>query len=81
MVLFGSRARAEKKADKFSDYDLIFFVSDVDYFIHTDEWLRGIEETMDLFSSTSKSVASAIGTNYPEHVEDYAREMVLSRRR
>jgi len=44
MVLFGSRARAEKKADKFSDYDLIFFVSDVDYFIHTDKWLRGIAE-------------------------------------
>lgn len=42
MVLFGSRA--EKKADKFSDYDLIFFVSNVDYFIHTDEWLRGIAE-------------------------------------
>ena len=213
MVLFGSRARAEKKADKFSDYDLIFFVSDVDYFIHTDEWIRGIEEarisfveptavqdyerrvffdnamdidflfynvmdveritadpiiqsfykkgykilvdkidyarlvassrftkretssfseqaylnhvndfwfhtiwatkklrrgeiwaakncidgylknkiremleqealekTMDLFSSTSKRVVSAIGTNFPEHVEAYAREMVLSRR-
>lgn len=44
MVLFGSRAREEKKADRFSDYDLIFFVSDVDYFIHTDEWLRGIAE-------------------------------------
>lgn len=44
MVLFGSRAREEKKADRFSDYDLIFFVSDVDSFIHSDEWLRGIAE-------------------------------------
>jgi aminoglycoside 6-adenylyltransferase len=44
MVLFGSRAREEKKADRFSDYDLIFFVNDVDYFIHTDEWLSGIAE-------------------------------------
>lgn len=44
MVLFGSRAREEKKADRFSDYDLIFFVSDVDYFVHSDEWLRGIAE-------------------------------------
>jgi len=44
MVLFGSRAREEKTADRFSDYDLIFFVSDIDYFVHTDEWLRGIAE-------------------------------------
>lgn len=44
MVLFGSRARSEKKADHYSDYDILFFVSDVDYFLKDDEWLESISK-------------------------------------
>lgn len=42
MVMFGSRARTEKPADEFSDYDLILFVDDVGYFAFGDEWLKEI---------------------------------------
>lgn len=44
MILFGSRARAKNSADQYSDYDIIFLVTDVDYFISTDEWLNQIED-------------------------------------
>lgn len=42
MVLFESRARKQKGSDEYSDYDIIFFVSDVNYFIKTDGWLKSI---------------------------------------
>lgn len=44
MVLFGSRARSIKKADDYSDYDIIFFVDDVKYFTEKDEWLKEISD-------------------------------------
>ncbi len=44
MVLFGSRAREKNAADKYSDYDIIFLVKDVDYFLNTDQWLNQIEK-------------------------------------
>ncbi|MBE5960973.1 MAG: hypothetical protein E7256_06235 [Lachnospiraceae bacterium] len=44
MVLFGSRARKEKSFDEYSDYDIIFFVSDENYFLKTDGWLKNIAE-------------------------------------
>lgn len=44
MVLFGSRAREKNAADKYSDYDIIFLVKDVDYFLNTDDWLNQIEK-------------------------------------
>jgi aminoglycoside 6-adenylyltransferase len=44
MILFGSRARVENIADKYSDYDIIFLVKDVDYFLNTDQWLNQIEK-------------------------------------
>jgi aminoglycoside 6-adenylyltransferase len=43
MLLFGSRARDKNIADQYSDYDIIFLVKDVDYFLNTDEWLNQIE--------------------------------------
>lgn len=43
MILFGSRAREKNAADKYSDYDIIFLVTDVDYFLDTDQWLNQIE--------------------------------------
>lgn len=42
MVVFGSRARTEKPADEFSDYDIIFFVDNVEKFVKTDGWLSSI---------------------------------------
>lgn len=42
MILFGSRARGKNTADKYSDYDIIFLVKDVDYFLNTDQWLNQI---------------------------------------
>jgi aminoglycoside 6-adenylyltransferase len=44
MLLFGSRARVKNVADKYSDYDIIFLVKDVDYFLNTDQWLNQIEK-------------------------------------
>ncbi len=44
MILFGSRVRSKNTADKYSDYDIIFLVKDVDYFLNTDQWLTQIEE-------------------------------------
>ena len=44
MLLFGSRARVKNIADKYSDYDIIFLVKDVDYFLNTDQWLNQIEK-------------------------------------
>lgn len=44
MLLFGSRARVINVADKYSDYDIIFLVKDVDYFLITDQWLNQIEK-------------------------------------
>lgn len=44
MVLFGSRARSIKKADDYSDYDIIFFVDDIKYFTEKDEWLKEISD-------------------------------------
>ncbi|MDF2543740.1 MAG: aadK [Herbinix sp.] len=44
MILFGSRARQKNVADKYSDYDIIFLVKDVDYFLNTDQWLNQIEK-------------------------------------
>jgi aminoglycoside 6-adenylyltransferase len=43
MILFGSRARGKNGADKYSDYDIIFLVKDVDYFLNTNQWLNQIE--------------------------------------
>lgn len=42
MILFGSRAREKNVADKYSDYDIIFLVKDVDYFLNQDQWLNQI---------------------------------------
>ena len=44
MILFGSRARDNNAADQYSDYDIIFLVTDVDYFLNSDEWLNQIED-------------------------------------
>jgi aminoglycoside 6-adenylyltransferase len=44
MILFGSRARVKNAADQYSDYDIIFLVKDVDYFLNTDQWLNQIEK-------------------------------------
>jgi aminoglycoside 6-adenylyltransferase len=44
MILFGSRARVRNVADEYSDYDIIFLVNDIDYFLNTDEWLKQIEK-------------------------------------
>ena len=44
MILFGSRARQKNVADQYSDYDIIFLVKDVDYFMNTDQWLNQIEK-------------------------------------
>lgn len=44
MILFGSRARAVNAADQYSDYDIIFLVKDVDYFLNTDQWLNQIDK-------------------------------------
>jgi len=44
MLLFGSRARVKNVADKYSDYDIIFLVKDVGYFLNTDQWLNQIEK-------------------------------------
>ncbi len=42
LILIGSQARTEMKADEFSDTDVILVVKDVDYFLHTDSWLAEI---------------------------------------
>lgn len=44
MVLFGSRARTDKQADGYSDYDILFFVDHIDRFFKTDDWLKGISD-------------------------------------
>ena len=44
MILFGSRVRDKNVADKYSDYDIIFLVNDVDYFLNTDYWLNHIDK-------------------------------------
>ncbi|MBH1940013.1 aminoglycoside 6-adenylyltransferase [Mobilitalea sibirica] len=44
MILFGSRARVNNTADKYSDYDIILLVKDIDYFLNSDEWLNQIEK-------------------------------------
>ena len=44
MILFGSRAREKNVADKYSDYDIIFLVKDVNYFLNTDLWLNQIDK-------------------------------------
>lgn len=44
MILFGSRAREYHAADKYSDYDIILLVRDVDYFMNTDQWLNQIDQ-------------------------------------
>lgn len=44
VILFGSRARLLKPADKYSDYDLIFFVKQTEYFLYEDAWLDQIAE-------------------------------------
>lgn len=42
LILIGSQARTEIKADEFSDTDVIMIVKDVDYFLYTDSWLAEI---------------------------------------
>jgi aminoglycoside 6-adenylyltransferase len=44
VILFGSRARVKNTADQYSDYDIIFLVKDVDYFLITDQWLKQIDK-------------------------------------
>jgi aminoglycoside 6-adenylyltransferase len=54
-ILLGSQARNDKKADDYSDIDIVMIVDEPDYFIKTDEWLYDIgifyvsfiEETLD----------------------------------
>ena len=43
-VLIGSRARAERPADEYSDLDVILLVDDIEPFLHTDGWLAGLGE-------------------------------------
>ncbi len=43
VILFGSQARAVNSADKYSDYDLIFFVEDTDYFLNDNGWLMDVD--------------------------------------
>ena len=42
LLLIGSQARTEMKADEFSDTDLIMVVQNPDDFIHADSWLKQI---------------------------------------
>jgi len=42
LVLIGSRARTDRKADAFSDIDLIMIVKDAEPFIRSDSWLQEI---------------------------------------
>ncbi|QHQ63161.1 hypothetical protein Ana3638_22260 [Anaerocolumna sedimenticola] len=39
-VLIGSQARQFNLADEYSDIDIIVFVTDIDYFINSDEWIN-----------------------------------------
>jgi aminoglycoside 6-adenylyltransferase len=39
-VLIGSQSRESDCADEYSDLDVILFVSDIDFFINSDEWLN-----------------------------------------
>lgn len=41
-LLLGSQARDDKKADEYSDADIMIIVDDPDYFISSDEWLNEI---------------------------------------
>ncbi|AGF57256.1 aminoglycoside 6-adenylyltransferase [Clostridium saccharoperbutylacetonicum] len=42
-VLIGSQSRKDNCADEYSDIDVILFVSDIDFFIKSDEWLNFAE--------------------------------------
>jgi aminoglycoside 6-adenylyltransferase len=42
LILIGSQARTEMKADEFSDLDFIMVVKDTGEFVHSDSWLRDI---------------------------------------
>jgi len=39
-VLIGSQSRESNGADEYSDIDVILFVSDIDFFINSDEWIN-----------------------------------------
>ncbi len=39
-VLIGSQSRQSNCADEYSDMDVILFVSDIDFFINSDEWIK-----------------------------------------
>lgn len=39
-VLIGSQSRQSNCADEYSDIDVILFVSDIDFFINSDEWIN-----------------------------------------
>ena len=43
-LLLGSQAREDKKADEYSDIDIVLIVDEPDYFISSDEWLHEIGE-------------------------------------
>ncbi|MFT5875530.1 MAG: aminoglycoside 6-adenylyltransferase [Clostridium sp.] len=39
-VLIGSQSSQSNCADEYSDIDVILFVSDIDFFINSDEWIN-----------------------------------------
>lgn len=39
-VLIGSQARQSNCADEYSDMDVILFVTDIDFFLNSDEWIN-----------------------------------------
>jgi len=41
-VLIGSQSRQIDCADEYSDIDVMLFVSDIDFFINSDEWISSL---------------------------------------
>jgi aminoglycoside 6-adenylyltransferase len=42
VVLIGSQSRQSTCADEYSDIDVILFVTDIDFFIHSDDWINAL---------------------------------------
>lgn len=77
VTLEGSRTNRNIPADEFQDYDITFFVTDMDGFTADDAWLdvfgeRQIlqkPEDMELFREVSKKTACLLGYSYPDYDE------------
>ncbi|MNC47744.1 Streptomycin adenylyltransferase [compost metagenome] len=60
-VLIGSQSRQSNcanSADEYSDLDVILFVTDIDFFINSDEWIDSIGSYY--ISFTEKTVSGGI---------------------